>query len=137
MFYYFTISYSYKIMSIVSVFGNIIQWCDTAHLFQLCIQWCHLGVCVYTTEIVKCYKAGLYLLVIVSRFKKVIVKLLMKIKLKMFHVCGCCIVTRPPNWRNILSIFKIYHDFNKDVAYITEEQVKFWHKSSSFIFVFM
>lgn len=65
---------------------------------QLCIKRCVgslkpaiVGV-LTPWKLSNATKEGLNLLLVVSRFKKVIAKMLMKIKVKMFHVYGCHIV---------------------------------------------
>lgn len=65
---------------------------------QLCIKRCVGSLKPAIVEVLTPWKLsnatkeGLNLLLVVSRFKKVIAKMLMKIKVKMFHVCGCHIV---------------------------------------------
>ena len=65
---------------------------------QLCIKRCVGSLKPAIVEVLTPWKLsnatkqGLNLLLVVSRFKKVIAKMLMKIKGKMFHVCGCHIV---------------------------------------------
>lgn len=61
--------------------------------------------------------------------------MLMKIKLKMFHVWGCHIVNTPsPQLRKYSFIFWQLSLFQQKVAYVIEKQVKFWHMSSLFHF---
>lgn len=57
---------------------------------------------------------------IVFRFKE-IVKMLIKIKLKMFDGYGRHIVNSLPKLREYSFRFENDHDFSKEVAYIIEE----------------
>lgn len=65
-------------------------------------------------------KAGLELLLVVSKLKKVVVKLL-RLNLKCF-VSVALTLSSPPHGGNIISSFDNHHDCSKEVAYMIKNK---------------